>query len=191
MTTDKVPQDKLLSDQKTTNLLHARSFIEACLDERQTKAFQRMYERLDGSFRNWANEQYKLIAKTPKVDSVLSHSLKNTAIIDGLVCEFGVCTGSSTNLMADSLKQREVFGFDSFEGFPTDWIIGAVKVPKDMLAVDETKLKFSPNVRLVKGFFSDSSPISYRKTRCGSSRAHRLRHIQLHSRHIEEYQISP
>lgn len=140
------------------SLLQTRSFVAACLDERQSKAFERMYGRLDQSYRIWADAQYQQIESLRKVDGVLAHAVESIPVRQGLICEFGVCTGSSTNLMANALKPREVFGFDSFEGFPTDWVIGDVRVPKDMLAVDESKLRFADNVRLVKGFFSDSLP---------------------------------
>jgi Macrocin-O-methyltransferase (TylF) len=156
MNNPKAAVSRPVSDSQS--LLETKVFLDACLDERQAKAFQRMYSRLDSAYRQWADEQYRLIEKLPKVEAVLAHTVAGTQVIEGLVCEFGVCTGTSTNLMAEALKPREVFGFDSFEGFPTDWVIGDVRVPKDMLAVDETKLRFSDNVRLVKGFFSESLP---------------------------------
>lgn len=39
----------------------------------------------------------------------------------GLALEFGVATGRTLNVMARSRGQREVFGFDSFEGLPEHW----------------------------------------------------------------------
>ena len=40
---------------------------------------------------------------------------------DGLVCEFGVATGKSLNFLARKLKNKTLFGFDSFKGLPEDW----------------------------------------------------------------------
>jgi len=40
---------------------------------------------------------------------------------EGLIIEFGVATGSTTNIIANVAKPRTVHGFDSFEGLPEDW----------------------------------------------------------------------
>lgn len=140
------------------NMINTRTFIEGCLDESQTKAFGKMIERLNPDYKAWAETQHQILEGTNVWPAVLEETLHRESIPEGLVCEFGVCTGSSTNLMARNLSAREIYGFDSFEGFPTDWIIGDVRVPKEMLAIDQSKLNFEPNVRLVKGFFDQSLP---------------------------------
>lgn len=144
------------------DLIDTRAFVEGCLDERQLKSFVRMKQRLEPSFSVWADSQYEVLEKVPVWGAVLEETLQKVSVPEGLVCEFGVCTGNSTNAIARSLPAREVYGFDSFEGFPTDWIIGDVRVPKDMLAIDQSKLKFEQNVRLVKGFFGESLPHFFR-----------------------------
>ncbi len=140
------------------DLTATRAFIEACLDEKQHEAFRKMRDRLDPAFREWANAQYEVLERGPNWGSVLETALKTGPIAEGLLCEFGVCTGNSTNLIAKAVAPREIYGFDSFEGLPDDWVMGNIRVPKGFLAIDPAKLRFEPNVRLVKGYFCNSLP---------------------------------
>lgn len=133
-------------------------FISACLDERQKEAFRHMRSRLNPDFCRWADEQYSRLEKLPQSSIVLGDTLNAAHLPPGMLCEFGVCTGNSTNLIAQKVNPREVYGFDSFEGLPDDWVIGNICVPKGFLAVDSGRLQFEPNVRLVKGFFNESLP---------------------------------
>ena len=79
-------------------------------------------------------------------------------------CESPHLNVFSLRQLGESLPGREVFGFDSFEGFPTDWEIGEgvykTTVEKEVFAVDgdEALYDLPSNVSLVKGFFSDSMP---------------------------------
>lgn len=133
-------------------------FLKACLDETQLVAFDNLQNRLSPEFLSWVNAQYDLIEKTPYWDSAIAEVFKNSQFVDGLFCEFGVCTGRSTNLIAKNINPREIYGFDSFQGLPDDWVIGDITVPKGFLAIDSTQLKFEDNVRLVKGYFNQSLP---------------------------------
>lgn len=72
---------------------------------------------------------------------------------DGLVLEFGVFRGESLTIIHDHLK-RDVYGFDSFEGLPEDWIDGH---HKGYFAVDALPV-VPPGVHLVKGWFVDTLP---------------------------------
>jgi hypothetical protein len=82
---------------------------------------------------------------------MLSHGI-GLAACGGLCIEFGVATGATISHIASNWN-GPVYGFDSFEGLPEDWFgkfkAGhfAGKVP----AVPE-------NVKLVKGWFSDTLP---------------------------------
>lgn len=133
-------------------------FLKACLDETQRTAFDNLKGRLSPDFLTWVNSQYEQLEKTPYWDSAIEETLQQAQFIDGLVCEFGVCTGRSTNLIAQNISPREVYGFDSFQGLPDDWVIGDITVPKGFLAIDSSQLKFEDNVRLVKGYFNQSLP---------------------------------
>jgi hypothetical protein len=146
------------SDVTSKDLTVTRAFIEACLDEAQHGAFRKMRDRLDPAFGEWADAQYEVLERAVVWPAVLEATLKAGPPAAGMLCEFGVCTGNSTNLIARAVAPREVYGFDSFEGLPDDWVMGNIRVPKGFLAIDAGKLHFEPNVRLVKGYFCNSLP---------------------------------
>ena len=92
-------------------------------------------------------------------DQVTRSALLNFAIdrvrVEGLWLEFGVYKGKSLRKIAEKTRQT-VFGFDSFEGLPEDWILKYRKGDfslKGRLPEDMPK-----NVNLVKGEFSESLP---------------------------------
>src|SRR5919107_6018636 len=74
---------------------------------------------------------------------------------DGLVCEFGVFEGASTNYLARRLPGRRLFGFDSFRGLPEAWRpdfgAGAFSTGGRLPRVES-------NVTLVEGWFEDTLP---------------------------------
>ena len=76
-------------------------------------------------------------------------------INDGLVCEFGVASGTTINHIASVLPNITIYGFDSFEGLPEDWRDG---YPKGIFKMEKLP-KVSLNVRLVKGLISDTLPL--------------------------------
>jgi hypothetical protein len=86
--------------------------------------------------------------------NLLDYSIKNVSI-DGLWMEFGVYKGKSIRKIAEQTK-AEIFGFDSFEGLPKDWILSYKKgdfslkgcIPKNLPS----------NAKLVKGLFSETIP---------------------------------
>lgn len=139
------------------SLLDSQPFQLACMEENPDR-YRDLVDRQSKDFSSWANAQYALLAEMKPTVSSLSNVLETESIRNGIVCEFGVCTGRSTNLIARALKPREVFGFDSFEGLPDDWVVGDLKVPRGFLAVNADKLQFEPNVNLVKGYFNETLP---------------------------------
>lgn len=71
----------------------------------------------------------------------------------GLILEFGVATGKTIAHIAKAAGGRPVYGFDSFEGLPEDWIAG---IGKGHFA---GKIPDVPgNVELVKGYFDATVP---------------------------------
>lgn len=73
---------------------------------------------------------------------------------DGLWLEFGVGSGHTLNLICEYRLQGTVYGFDSFEGLPSDWRPefpkGAFKQP----SLPQVK----SNATLIKGLFEDTIP---------------------------------
>jgi len=88
----------------------------------------------------------------------LNEALRNVSF-KGEVLEFGVFNGSSIVQIAKKLPDMKIFGFDSFEGLPEEWVRtkkgnsykeGHFKVNELPTVPD--------NVTLVKGFFNDTLP---------------------------------
>lgn len=74
----------------------------------------------------------------------------------GLLLEFGVHKGGTINYVAERNPNREVHGFDSFTGLPSDWI--GSTLPKGAFDLKGRMPSVRPNVRLHKGLFSDTLP---------------------------------
>ena len=82
-------------------------------------------------------------------------ALDNVTVPDGLYAEFGVYKGDSINRLA-RLRPHQVFhGFDSFEGLPESWTLGA---RTGSFSVGGRFPAVHDNVVLVKGFFEQSLP---------------------------------
>lgn len=72
---------------------------------------------------------------------------------NGLIAEFGVHKGYSTNIIADLFPNKTIYAFDSFKGLPEDW--SGTQFAQDHFLVDELP-KLSENVELVIGWFEDT-----------------------------------
>jgi hypothetical protein len=83
-----------------------------------------------------------------------SFAVKNI-IVEGPVFEFGVWSGNTINFLASLLPESKVYGFDSFEGLPEDWVgrtgVGAFSRNGEPPSVRD-------NVELVIGWFDRSLP---------------------------------
>lgn len=82
--------------------------------------------------------------------------------LTGDVLEFGVYRGTTINQISEFLPDKKIWGFDSFEGLPEDWLLTNdktnIKFPKGTFNVKQETLNVSQNVVLVKGWFKDSIP---------------------------------
>jgi hypothetical protein len=83
-------------------------------------------------------------------DDLLRHAV-GLAKNDGLFLEFGVATGRTITVIADS-RTGPVYGFDSFEGLPESWY---GQYQRGSFARHDLP-PVPPNVTLVKGLFSDT-----------------------------------
>lgn len=80
--------------------------------------------------------------------------------LEGLYIEAGVCTGKTINFIAALNPYRIIYGFDSFEGLPEDWVRKESKMVKGTFAFKNPN-ELPPvlhNVRLIKGWFSETMP---------------------------------
>lgn len=54
-------------------------------------------------------------------ESVLAYAVEKAKDVAGCICEFGVFEGRSLRRIMKLAPEREIHGFDSFEGLPEDW----------------------------------------------------------------------
>lgn len=88
--------------------------------------------------------------------AVTRHALEyafSLAKLDGLVLEFGVRNGHSTNILARKTDQ-EMHGFDSFEGLPEQW----EGMPVGALSTFQKLPKVPGHVHLHPGWFDETLP---------------------------------
>ena len=89
--------------------------------------------------------------RTPK--QLMDVALSNIAM-EGLYLEFGVFKGESLRYIASRNPDKEVHGFDSFEGLPEAWAHN----PVGTFTTGGKLPKVPSNVQLWKGYFEDSLP---------------------------------
>ena len=100
-------------------------------------------------------EKYKDTLVLDRAEN-LKNALGRVIIPGGLYLEFGVHDGTSINFVAESVKPKKVYGFDSFEGLPEDWERGNDVYKKGHFDLKGNLPKVKENVELIKGFFEDS-----------------------------------
>lgn len=80
--------------------------------------------------------------------------------LDGLFVELGVCTGKTINFIAALNPHQKIYGFDSFEGLPEDWVRGDKIIAAGTFAFKnpDTLPPVLHNVDLIKGWFENTLP---------------------------------
>ncbi|MCC7551729.1 MAG: class I SAM-dependent methyltransferase [Methanobacterium sp.] len=89
----------------------------------------------------------------PNKISLLKYAL-DISDNNGLYVEFGVYEGVTLNLISSIVKNKIIYGFDSFEGLPEDWRDGFEKGFFKMENLPEV----NENTKLVIGMFEDTLP---------------------------------
>lgn len=93
----------------------------------------------------------EVIASNPPIINVFEKAYSDH--IEGMIVEFGVATGRSINQIACLFHDKQITGFDSFEGLPEEWRPG---YPKGFF---KTKIpRVESNVVLISGWFEDTLP---------------------------------
>lgn len=77
--------------------------------------------------------------------------------LQGLWLEFGVSNGASLKVIAEQTSAR-IFGFDSFEGLPEDWVRGEGRPTLRRGSFRGSPDAVPPHVTLVPGLFADTLP---------------------------------
>jgi hypothetical protein len=88
-----------------------------------------------------------------KLNEILNYCIER-APNDGLIAEFGVAGGKSINIIAEAAGEREVHGFDSFEGLPENWS-GHLETKGSFTRKGKLP-RVRKNVKLHKGWFSET-----------------------------------
>ncbi len=79
--------------------------------------------------------------------------------IDGLILEFGVCTGKSINFIAALHPRTVIHGFDSFAGLPEEWKERGIAKGTFAFKDHSFKPPVLNNVVLHVGLFEESLPL--------------------------------
>jgi methyltransferase family protein len=98
-------------------------------------------------------EEHMLTARAFGSDLDLLSYAVSLAPLSGLIIETGVASGRTINHVASCAPNRNIFGFDSFDGLPEDWRTGFAKG-----AFAGGMPKVADNVTLVQGLFADTLP---------------------------------
>ena len=85
---------------------------------------------------------------------VATTQLDQRLLSDGWVLEFGVATGRTLNQFAHWLPNKQVYGFDGFEGLPEDW---TSRMRKGFFARSRLP-RVRNNCELVVGWFDQTLP---------------------------------
>lgn len=80
----------------------------------------------------------------------IKHSNKNT------ILEFGCYDAGSLNYFASKLPNKKFYGFDSFQGLPSDWL--GHHASKGTFNLNSNLPKVLDNVELISGWFEESLP---------------------------------
>lgn len=75
--------------------------------------------------------------------------------LTGLYMEFGVYKGESLRYIARKNPDKEIYGFDSFEGLPESWVHN----PKGSFTTHGKLPKVPEHVKIWPGYFEDSLPL--------------------------------
>ena len=84
----------------------------------------------------------------------LKHAASLTG--EGMILEFGVYKGHTTNHLARLFPDRNIYGFDSFRGLPEKW--SGYRHSEINFDKGGLKPKVNSNVELIEGWFEDTIP---------------------------------
>lgn len=117
------------------------------LNERNKRAARDTYDFIDANMQEalfW-NDQFHPIKEN--ADEILR--------LGGAILDLGVYKGGSTRSLCRIFPDKDVHGFDSFEGLPVDWS----HAPKGQFGEIKGVLPDLPdNAKLYKGWFDDTLP---------------------------------
>jgi hypothetical protein len=105
-------------------------------------------------------ENYFGEAKALNTDAAVLKFASDHVAFRGAFLEMGVCTGKTINFIAALNPEEHIWGFDSFDGLPEQWVRTDLSVPQGTFRVN-VKGWMPPvlhNVTLAKGMFHETLP---------------------------------
>jgi hypothetical protein len=125
-------------------------FRETPFEEYQKESLEKSY-----------NHFKKYFAKSIflRDDKIKNYAILKSLEIDkeGLYLEFGVHKGRSVNLLSKLIKDKIIYGFDSFEGLKEDW--KGTQATKGTFNLNGKIPSLNKNVSPIKGWIQDTLPI--------------------------------
>ena len=89
-------------------------------------------------------------------EHAIKKAIANDQNLEKTYMEFGVFSGSSINFLSKHLYNKEIYGFDSFEGLKEDWI--GTSVIKGTFDLKQKIPKLRKNVVPIKGWIDQTLP---------------------------------
>jgi hypothetical protein len=95
-----------------------------------------------------------IFLETKKIrEYAIKRAIENDPDLKRYYIEFGVYSGSSINYFSNILKNKEIYGFDSFEGLREDWLGTATS--KGTFNLNKRLPKLNTNVIPIVGWVQD------------------------------------
>ena len=131
-----------------------RDDLKDCYDLFEKIQIENCYKHFEQKFLN------SLFISSKNINNyAINRSIDNfknrTDITDPFFLEFGVFDGTSINNFASILKDKKIYGFDSFYGLKEDWS-GVANFEKGIFNLDGKMPNVKKNVVLVKGWVQDT-----------------------------------
>jgi hypothetical protein len=100
----------------------------------------------------------EILSSIPKIDrEPLKYVFEKDLVLkEGLWLEFGVFSGKSINYFSQ-FTDKNIYGFDSFEGLPEKWDRPDINFHKGFFKVNLLP-QVRKNVKLIKGWFNETLP---------------------------------
>ncbi len=114
-----------------------------------------VYETVAKESSDFIKSHLKGAVETENQLDNLSHAINAVTVSNGLILEFGVFEGVTINHIANTLSDETIHGFDSFDGLPDDWTLGA---PAGSYSTQGKLPKVAGNVQLHIGLFENILP---------------------------------
>lgn len=105
-------------------------------------------------------EKYLGNAKALQSDAEVLRFGSDNVKISGAYIELGVCTGKTINFIAALNPHRKIYGFDSFQGLPEDWIRDDKTILKGTFGYKNPTIlpPVLHNVAQIPGWFEETLP---------------------------------